>query len=171
MNKRIWLIPIFLICLPFLFACRKANNKNIVLSEEPISEAVYVEVESASESKEVAETNTKYEPLYEFVSANISLMGTIILPSVEFDVTGDGHDDYCSTVITGSGIVSSLIAVYDVQNQKGYLLNERQTYDYALEGIEEGALVVKRREWGKEKEIRGHLLFEEDALIFAEITE
>ena len=30
---------------------------NIDLSEEPISEAVYVEVESASESKEVAETN------------------------------------------------------------------------------------------------------------------
>ena len=116
-------------------------------------------------------SETKYEPLYEYVSNNISLMGTIISPPIKFDVTGDGHDDYCSTVITGSGLVSSLIAVYDVQNQKGYLLNDRMTYDYRIEGIEDGALVVKRREWGKEKEVKGHLLFEVDTLVFAEIKE
>lgn len=116
-------------------------------------------------------SETRYEPLYEYVSNNISLMGTIILPPIEFDVTGDGYDDFCSTVITGSGIISSLIAVYDVQNQKGYLLNDRMDFDYRIEGIEDDALVVKRREWGKEKEVKGHLLFEVDTLVFAEITE
>lgn len=57
MNKRICLILEIIICVPFLFACRKANNMNIDLSEEPISEAVYVEVESASERNESEKVN------------------------------------------------------------------------------------------------------------------
>ena len=154
----------------------KLNDATNNLSGKAFCEINYLDKDSmTSELFELynnpLKRETKYEPLYEFVGENISLMGTIIFPPVEYDVTGDGHDDYCATVVTGSGIISSLIAVFDVQNKKGYLLNERMTYDYRIEGIEDGALVVNRSEWGKEKEVKGHLLFEEDALIFAEIIE
>ena len=51
---------------------------------------------------------------------------------VEFDVNKDGYPDLCASVSTGSGIISSLIAVYDVHNDVGYMLHDRGEYDYVF---------------------------------------
>ena len=57
--------------------------------------------------------------------------------------------------------------LYDVQNQRGYILNDRMKFDYHIQGIEDGQLVVKRTMWeDNEKETTGTIRLEGDEIAF-----
>ena len=95
----------------------------------------------------------------------------IIEKVYESDVNQDGSPDLCVTVIYGSGIISSAIVVYDVQNDKGYILDERMSYDYTILGASENVVAVCRTSYGKDAKTYGTLAIEGDALIFVEKEE
>ena len=129
--------------------------------------------QASSEAVEGSETCSAldsliFAPLYQYVRENVTLMGTFLhRPSVLYDVTGDGTADLCASVTTGSGIISTLVVVYDVQNQRGYMLNDRMKFNYYIQGIEDGQLVVKRTMWGdQEKETTGTIRLEGDEITF-----
>ena len=104
MNKKTGLILVILICFSFLSACMNSNNKSIDISEEPISEAVYVEVESESEGNESEEVNP-YREYYNFVLNYNSYEWEKTYPDVDYGwdsfqlVELDG-DDYPELVAT-----------------------------------------------------------------------
>ena len=107
-----------------------------------------------------------------YVNANLHLMGTMMFNSCLFDVTGDGYDDICSSFFTGSGIVTTLIIVYDLQEKQGYMLNDRGRYDYMIEGVEDGRLLVNRTSYQSEgKGLIGTIVFEDGSLYFDDGTD
>lgn len=89
----------------------------------------------------------------------------------ESDVNKDGYPDLCVTVLQGSGVVSSAIVVYDVQNGKGYILDERSTFDYKILGAAEDVVAVCRTPFGKDGKTYGTLAIEGDKLVFVENEE
>ena len=115
--------------------------------------------------------STIYQPLAEYINANTSSMGRIIEKVFESDVNQDGSPDLCVAVIYGSGIISSAIVVYDVQNDKGYILDERMSYDYTILGASEYVVAVCRTPYGKDAKKNGTLAIEGDALVFVENEE
>ena len=114
---------------------------------------------------------TIYQPLLDYIGANTSSMGRLLGKVYESDVNQDGNPDLCVTVIYGSGIISSAIVVYDVQNDKGYILDERMSYDYTILGASENVVAVCRTPYGKDAKTYGTLAIEGDALIFVEKEE
>ena len=98
-------------------------------------------------------------------------MGRIVEKVYESDVNQDGHLDLCVTVIYGSGIISSAVVVYDVQNDKGYILDERGDYDYQILGADKDLVAVSRTQYGKDAKIYGILAIEDDNLVFVENEE
>ncbi|MBO6163143.1 MAG: hypothetical protein J6O53_07795 [Eubacterium sp.] len=154
MKKKTVLILSVFWALAFLTACVKKEQASI--------EAV-----EGSETCSALDSLI-FAPLYQYVRENVTLMGTFLhRPSVLYDVTGDGTADLCASVTTGSGIVSTLVVVYDVQNQRGYMINDRMKFDYHIQGIEDGQLVVKRTMWGdQEKETTGTIRLEGDEIAF-----
>lgn len=154
MKKKAVLILSVFWALSFLTACVK--------KEQASSEAV-----EGSETCSALDSLI-FAPLYQYVRENVTLMGTFLhRPSVLYDVTGDGTADLCASVTTGSGIISTLVVVYDVQNQRGYMLNDRMKFNYHIQGIEDGQLVVKRTMWGdQEKETTGTIRLEGDEIAF-----
>ena len=103
----------------------------------------------------------------EYVHDHLTLMGTLMFNSCLADVTGDGYDDICSSFYTGSGIVTSLIIVYDVQEKQGYKLDDRMVYDYMIEGVEDGRLVVERRKYCSDDEsLMGTVVCQDGGLYF-----
>ena len=154
MKKKTVLVLSVLLLLSFLTACVKKERASS---------------ESAEDSKTYSDWDSLvFAPLYQYVRENVTLMATFLnCPPVLYDVTGDGNADQCASVTTGSGIISSLIVVYDVQNQKGYKLSDRMEFDYHIQGIEDGQLVVKRTMWGdQEKETTGTIRLEGDEIAF-----
>lgn len=68
-------------------------------------------------------------------------------PLVFFDVTGDGVDDYCTTVSGGSGWYRSYVVVYDPVSKTGYSLSDHN-FDYMIRNDEElgsGRLGILKR--------------------------
>lgn len=154
MKKKAVLIVSLVLSLSFLTACVKR--------EQSSTEAI-IGMETQSDLDSIV-----FAPLYQYVRENVTLMATFLnCPPVLYDVTGDGNADQCASVTTGSGIISSLIVVYDVQNQKGYMLSDRMEFDYHIIGIEDRKLIVKRTCWGDgEKEVTGTIRLEGDAIVF-----
>ena len=64
------------------------------------------------------------------------------MPYYLADVTGDGVDDRCISIIFGSGMVRTVTLVYDMHNHVGYSLSE-YNYDYSVVGVEDGRLIVE----------------------------
>ena len=103
MKKKAVLILSVFLALSFLTACVK--------KEQASSEAV-----EGSKTYSALDSLI-FAPLCQYVRENITLMGTFLhRPPVLYDVTGDGNADLCASVTTGSGIISTLVVVYDVKN-------------------------------------------------------
>ena len=106
----------------------------------------------------------------EYIHENLTLMGTLVFNVCQVDVTGDGYDDICASYFTGSGIVTSGVIVYDPQVKQGYRLDDREMYDYTIEDVAGGKLIVKRSRHGlyEEQEIKitGTVGFEDGELFF-----
>jgi len=152
MKKKLFSILSVILCLSFLTACVKREQSSTVTEEMGVQSGV---------------DELIFAPLYQYVHHNVKLMGTIVSPPVLYDVTGDGYADLCASVTTGSGIISTLVVVYDVQNQKGYMLNDRMKFNYHILGIEDGQLMVNRRVWAEsENGVIGTIRLEDDAIVF-----
>ena len=151
--------------------CKLTAPKNGLktLPENP----VVMETEAATDTTTTTEPteSAMYQPLADYIDANISSMGRITEKVYESDVNQDGNPDLCVTVIYGSGIISSAIVVYDVQNDKGYILDERMSYDYTILGASENVVAVCRTPYGKDAKTYSTLAIEGDALIFVEKEE
>ena len=145
------------------------KNGSKTLPEKPIVQ----ETEAAADTTTTTEPteSTIYQPLAEYINANTSSMGRIIEKVFESDVNQDGSPDLCVTVVYGSGIVSSAVVVYDVKNDKGYILDERMSYDYTILGASENVVAVVRTSYGKDAKKYGTLAIEGDALVFVENEE
>ena len=151
--------------------CKLTAPKNGLktLPENP----VVMETEAATDTTTTTEPTetTIYQPLLDYISANTSSMGRLLGKVYESDVNQDGNPDLCVTVIYGSGIISSAIVVYDVKNDKGYILDECMSYDYTILGASENVVAVCRTPYGKDAKTYGTLAIEGDALIFVEKEE
>ena len=115
-----------------------------------------------------AEETNLYEPLSRYIHENVTLMGTFAEPAVECDINKDGHPELCTTVTTGSGMVTTLVVVYDVHNDQGYMLNERGKYDYRIMGSSDDVISVEKREFGGDQKTYGTLSIENSELVFCE---
>ena len=151
--------------------CKLTAPKNGLktLPENP----VVMETEAATDTTTTTEPTetTIYQPLLDYISANTSSMGRLLGKVYESDVNQDGNPDLCVTVTYGSGIITSAIVVYDVKNDKGYILDERMTCDYEILGASENVVAVCRTPYGKDAKTYGTLAIEGDALIFVEKEE
>ena len=58
-----------------------------------------------------------------------------------------------------------------IKNDKGYILDERMSYDYTILGASENVVAVCRTPYGKDAKTYGTLAIEGDALIFVEKEE
>ena len=122
-------------------------------------------IETAVQSDATSET-TFYQPLAEYIHEHTGSIPSFITPSIECDINRDGYPELCSTVTMGSGLVSSFVAVYDVHNDRGYMLGERGTYDYGILGASDDTLAVSRRKSGEDGEVNGVVSIEDDELVF-----
>ena len=147
------------------------NGLKTLHEQSTLSELEQVIKTEATESTTEPTPSTIYQPLLDYISANTSSMGRLLGKVYESDVNQDGNPDLCVTVIYGSGIISSAIVVYDVKNDKGYILDERMTYDYEILGASENVVAVCRTPYGKDAKTYGTLAIEGDALIFVEKEE
>ena len=151
--------------------CKLTAPKNGLktLPENP----VVMETEAATDTTTTTEPTetTIYQPLDDYIAANTPSMGRIVEKVYESDVNQDGNPDLCVTVIYGSGIISSAIVVYDVKNDKGYILDERMTCDYEILGADKDLVAVCRTQYGKDVKTYGVLAIEDGNLVFVENEE
>ena len=151
--------------------CKLTDPKNGLktLPENP----VVMETEAATDTTPTTEQTetTICQPLLDYISANTSSMGRLLGKVYESDVNQDGNPDLCVTVIYGSGIISSAIVVYDVQNDKRYILDERGDYDYQILGADKDLVAVCRTAYGKDAKTYGILAIEDGNLVFVENEE
>ena len=68
--------------------------------------------------------------MYSVSDPNLSLE----LPYYSADITGDGVEDRCISITTGSGMVRTDCLVYDTQDHTGYVL-DGYNYDYKISGV------------------------------------
>ena len=92
-----------------------------------------------------------WEEMLKYVAGRTQLMGTIPANACMADATEDGYEDVCATFYTGSGIVTQMVVIYDVEKHRGYTLSQRGTYDYVIEGVEDGILLVTRSDYDHEE--------------------
>ena len=142
--------------------CKLTAPKNGLktLPENP----VVMETEAATDTTPTTEPTetTIYQPLLDYISANTSSMGRLLGEVYESDVNQDGNPDLCVTVTYGSGIISSAIVVYDVMNDKGYILDERMNFDYEILGADNDLVAVCRTLYGEDEKTYGVLAIEGD---------
>ena len=147
------------------------NGLKTLPEQSTLSEFEEVIKTEATESTTEPTPSTIYQPLLDYISANTSSMGRLLGKVYESDVNQDGNPDLCVTVTYGSGIISSAIVVYDMQNDKGYILDERMTCDYEILGAGKDLVAVCRTQYGKDAKIYGVLAIEDDNLVFVEKEE
>ena len=86
----------------------------------------------------------------EYICGHTVSMGRFLMDRYYyFDVTGDGKPDLVTSVTHGSGIVSTGIFVYDIENRQGYQLQDRGDYDYGINSVEDGILYIKKAYFGR----------------------
>ncbi len=144
------------------------RNGLVTLPEKPVEETSEIPAVTETESDMPTTEPEKYEPLMSFINENVTLAGTIIDPPSECDLNADGHPEFCTTVVTGSGVISSLIVVYDVYNDHGYMLDERMTYDYRILGCSEDEMAIERREFNGDGTAYGTVEIQNGELVFIE---
>lgn len=147
------------------------NGLKTLPEQSTLSELEQVIKTEATESATEPTPSTIYQPLDDYIAANTPSMGRIVEKVYESDVNQDGHLDLCVTVVYGSGIISSAIVVYDVQNDKGYILDERMTCDYEILGADKDLVAVCRTQYGKDAKTYGVLAIEDGNLVFVENEE
>ncbi|MBQ6025297.1 MAG: DUF963 domain-containing protein [Lachnospiraceae bacterium] len=153
----------------------KDNTDNPVVSETPVtSETPAVTatpipsatpVSSVSPEPEGKEkykiTGADLDPeavkaFREYICEHTAAMGRYILDEYYyFDVTGDGKPDLIQSVTHGSGIISTGLFVYDIENKQGYQLQDRGDYDYWVDSIEDGTVYIKKAYFGRMKRNAG----------------
>lgn len=107
--------------------------------------------------------------LLKYVGSRTQLMGTMPINVCMADVTEDGYEDICATFFTGSGIVTRMIVIYDMEKHRGYTLSYRGTYDYVIEDIEDGILLVRRIDFNNEEpDVTGTVVISSGYPIFIE---
>ena len=122
-------------------------------------------------SDEPTET-TLYEPLSAYIGENTgNKQPKIITPPLECDINGDGHAELCVTVIMGSGFVESLVVVYDVYNDCGYMLYDPDVYSYRIMGASDEIVAVGRTKYQETGEKYGVLAIQDGELVFIEEEE
>ncbi|MCR4624983.1 MAG: hypothetical protein K5795_03300 [Lachnospiraceae bacterium] len=162
MKKKV-LLPLFIIILTvsmLIGGCSKDDNteendrrREPVASVPPEPEASVIP-ESDDEDKYHI-TGEDLDPevvaaFKEYICEHTVAMGRFLLDRyIYFDVTGDGKPDLCDSVTHGSGIVSTGIFVYDIENGQGYQLQDRGKYDYWINSVEDGVLYAKKAYFGR----------------------
>ncbi len=110
--------------------------------------------------------------LLEYVDNNTDLSGAMPENICMFDVTEDGQEDVCGTFYTGRDAGSFVIAVYDLKEKQGYMLDGGKYYDFMIDGIEDGLLLVTRTDLSYEEEdVTGTVVLSHDWLFFVEYTD
>ena len=81
----------------------------------------------------------------EYICEHTVSMGRFLMDRYAYyDITGDGKPDLCTSVTHGSGIISTGIFVYDIENGQGYQLQDRGEYDYWVDSVKDGAVYIKK---------------------------
>ena len=101
----------------------------------------------------------------DYVDNKTALSGAMPVNVCTFDVTEDGYEDVCGTFYTDSYV----IIVYDPTERHGYVLDGGKYYDFMIDGIEDGLLLVTRTDLSYEEEdVTGTVVLSHDWLIFIE---
>lgn len=86
----------------------------------------------------------------EYICGHTAAMGRFLIDRYIYcDITGDGKPDLCNSVTHGSGIVSTGIFVYDIENKQGYQLQDRGEYDYWFNSVKDGVVYIKKGFFGR----------------------
>ena len=166
------LLSIILVTILLFAGCSKSGNTdekdkidNPVASEIPVLSATPIptvtpmpSVSPEQEEKDKyiitgAELDAEVvEAFNEYICAHTVSMGRFLIDKYYYyDVTGDGKPDLVDSVTHGSGIVSTGIFVYDIENKQGYQLQERGDYDYWVDSVKDGVLYIKKAYFGRMK--------------------
>ena len=101
-----------------------------------------------------------WDELQAYISGNSELAGIIPLNVCMFDVTEDGHEEICATLCYEDDADKRRIAIYDLENGKGYTLSGGSFYSYSIEGIEDGFLLITGTDKaGVEENVTGTVIF------------
>ena len=166
------LLTIILIATMLIGGCSKSGNTdekdkidNPVASEIPVLSATPIptatpvpSISPEPEEKDEyiitgAELDAEVvEAFNEYICAHTVSMGRFLIDKYYYyDVTGDGKPDLVDSVTYGSGIVSTGLFVYDIENKQGYQLQERGDYDYWVDSVKDGVLYIKKAYFGRMK--------------------
>lgn len=135
-------------------------------------------VACAAPKKSYKITDSDKEKFADLIEQQHTLMGTFYSHDfTEYDVTGDGCVDLCTTLTEGSGIVSECIIVYDAVNQRTYELNGRNAADgkptdYWIDSVKDDGIFIRRAETpynGTDDSELGKLAFDDGKLYFKEV--
>ena len=169
------LLTIILIAAMIFGGCNKSDNtdekdkpENPVVSETPVATATPIPTETSipiatpmpSVSPELEKEKYRISgddldpevvaAFKEYIDAHTVSMGRFLIDEYYYyDVTGDGKPDLLKSVTHGSGIVSTGIFVYDIENRQGYQLQERGDYDYMIVAIDNGVIYTKKAYFGR----------------------
>ena len=124
------------------------NGLKTLPEQSTLSELEEVIKTEATESATEPTPSTIYQPLDDYIAANTPSMGRIV-----------------------ERVYESAIVVYDVQNDKGYILDERMTCDYEILGANKDLVAVCRTQYGKDAKTYGVLAIEDGNLVFVEKEE
>lgn len=80
------------------------------------------------------------------------------------DFTGDGYDDLITSYTFGSGIVRTVVVVYDVANQVFYRIGDERD-SYFIKSFEDGILTVEQYTY-PDSYVTGTLELSDDGLVF-----
>ncbi|MBR6475378.1 MAG: hypothetical protein IKS98_08000, partial [Lachnospiraceae bacterium] len=165
------LLTIILIATMLIGGCSKSGNTdekdkndNPVASEIPVLSATPISTATPMPSVSPEQEEDKYiitgaeldaevvEAFNEYICAHTVSMGRFLIDKYYYyDVTGDGKPDLVDSVTYGSGIVSTGLFVYDIENKQGYQLQERGDYDYWVDSVKDGVLYIKKAYFGRMK--------------------
>ena len=157
--KKTVLLPLLTIIMAvsmLIVGCSKDNNTED--NDMPIDQVVSVTPEPvASVTPMPEEEEDKYiitgkdlDPevvaaFNEYICEHTVSMGRFLMDRYTYyDITGDGKPDLCTSVTHGSGIISTGIFVYDIENGQGYQLQDRGEYDYWVDSVKDGAVYIKK---------------------------
>ncbi len=105
---------------------------------------------------------------FDYVDNKSGFSGAMPVNICMFDMTEDGYEDICGTFYTDSYVV----IVYDPAERHGYALDGGKYYDFMIDGIEDGLLLVTRTDLSYEEEdVTGALVLSHDWLVIIEDTE
>ncbi|MCR5205711.1 MAG: hypothetical protein K6E47_11695 [Lachnospiraceae bacterium] len=167
--KKTVLLPLLIIILTasmFISGCSKEDNTEE--KDIPNNQVASVTPEPVASVTPKPEDEDKYHitgkdldpevvaSFQEYICEHTVSMGRFLMDRyVYFDITGDGKPDLCASVTHGSGIISTGIFVYDIENRQGYQLQDRGEYDYWVDSVKDGAVYIKKAFFGRRNMLDG----------------